>query len=333
MLYLWLILTLPQNRTVCELWTRELPTQQALVQACGTDALGNYALFATQGGVGVCYQPAASLSTVRQECNLLAPLDSYRFRIVEEGYQTSLCTVSTLTNSAPDWMTITRDCPDAMKYTPATVEIRAWGTRQPDPEPDAVCMPPPPPQPATIATTNDYHILAGKLIWYGLAKGNCPGGYSGLDPVTLAALPCGIAGARAQVYEWQNGLDPYILESSRIWNIPPQLLKQLIADETQFWTWTGVDGEHGMIQITDAGAAVVQHIYYPGYYKLTDAQKWEVRAVWLRKLDCIRCTPVQAYEHAKSVMNYYAQALAAYYCMYGPGWDAALRAWNVRHVH
>ena len=85
-----------------------------------------------------------------------------------------------------------------------------------------------------------------------------------------------------------------------------------------------------MIQITDAGAAVVLHVYQPGYYKMNARAQYEARQAWLRQLDCFNCSPRAAYDHAKRVMDLYAQSLAAYYCMFG-SWDSAVRVWNVKH--
>ena len=329
LLYLWLIFTIPTDRIVCDLWTREI-TQPALVQACGTDAIGSYRLDVLQNGVGICSVSAATLFTVRDACALTSPLDAYRLRIVEPGYQKSICAVSTSTQDAPTWTIIAEKCPDAKKYGSNGITVRFWTTREADPEPVTVCKPPQVEQPATIATNENYYLLAGKLIWYGIADAKCPGGYSGLDPLTRSALPCGMDGARVKMLEWQNGMDAEILAAAREWNVPAALLKKLIADETQFWTWTGTDGEHGMIQITDAGAMVVLHMYQPGYYQMTAKQKQSARSAWLQQLDCFNCSPVQAYDNAKRSMSYYAQALAAYYCMYN-SWDAALTVWNIKH--
>jgi len=330
LIYLWLILLAPRDRLVCELWTRAIPTRDALVQACGTDTLANYRLDVTQNGIGICTIPAASLAWVREDCALSSPLDAYRLRIIEPDYQTAICTVQTPTDSDPAWDVITGQCPDAKKYGPNGIRNRFSGTRLTTPEPAPVCMPPSIEQPSSIATSETYHILAGKLIWYGLAKSNCDGGYSGVDPATYAATPCGLDGARPQMINWQNGLDPFILTAAREWNVPATLLKSLIARETQYWTWTGIDGEHGLIQITEDGAGVVMHVYQAGYYRMDATQQHAARVAWLRQLDCFNCSPVAAYEHAKQAMSYYAQALAAYYCMYG-SWDDAVRVWNVKH--
>src|SRR6185369_2392658 len=123
--------------------------------------------------------------------------------------------------------------------------------------------------PASIGTQDDLYLLAGKLIWYGYAHGQCPNGESGVTLPNFAATGCGMDGARPQMIAWQNSLDDAIIQSSSAWNVPAAILKKLIASETQFWSWTGVDGEHGLTQITDDGAALVMHFYQPGYYKLS----------------------------------------------------------------
>lgn len=325
-LFVWLLLTIPSDRLVCEMWTRAIPTRDELVQACGTDALGAYRLDVTEDGRGICSIPAASLNWVMQDCNLEGTLDLYRLRIVKADHQESICTVITTTREIPPTPEeIKRQCPAAAKYI-----IKPWGTAPADPKPDTVCKPPSTPQPSSIATTKDLHLLAGKLIWYGIARPNCPNKLAGVDPLTFAATACGVEGTRAQVIAWQNSLDGSILKASAEWNVPPMTLKNIIERETQYWAWTGVDDEHGMIQITDDGAHVVLHVYEKGYYQLTPEQRQSARAAWLASLDCNYCSPQQAIEKAKENMGKYAQALAAYYCMYG-NWDAALTAWNVKY--
>jgi len=324
-LYIWWLFTIPTDRLVCELWTRNVPTQAEIVQSCGTADLGPYTLQVTRGGVTVCTIPAPSLPWFMQDCTLSGRMDDYRLRVVEPMYQTLICSVSTPTQDAPTADEIAAQCPGAAKY-----EIRFSGTRQADPKPDTVCMPPPTPRPDTIATSKDLHLLAGKLIWYGRARSNCPGGLAGVDPETFAATACGMDGARADVIAWQNSLDDAILQASAAWNVPPMTLKNIIERETQYWPWTGSLGEHGMIQITDDGAHIVLHVYEKGYYQLRPEQRAQARAAWLASLDCYYCSPEQAIQKARESMSKYAQALAAYYCTY-QNWPAALTAWNVKY--
>jgi hypothetical protein len=309
------------------LWVNQPPARAEFVQACGPGAFDtSYRVDVLSGGATICSLPAASLSYVAEDCALNGSLDQYRLRIVQPDYQTAICKVETPDKREPTAREIEAQCPQATTM----YEVRFFGEREVKPETVSTCKPPPVAQPASIATSEEYYLLAGKLIWHGLAKSECPGGYSGVDPVTFAATPCGMTGARDEMIAWQNSLDDSILAAAREWNVPADLLKRIIAAETQFWTWTGVDDEHGLAQITDDGAAVVLHVYEAGYYRLTPRQQFSARQAWLRQLDCNYCTPLQGIEHAKRAMPLYAQALAAYYCMYG-SWDAAVRAWNINY--
>lgn len=324
-LYLWLLLTIPADRVVCSMWVDQLPSQVQTIEACGTADLTPYRLDVQYNGTTICSKPAAEMGNILNEC-AIGSLDDYRLVIIQPKYQEAICTVTTSANREPNEQEIYSQCPDA----PANYQLRFTGTREDQPKVTTICKPPPITQPATIATSETYHLLAGKLIWFGIAKAECEGGYSGVDAATFAATPCGMAGARDEMIAWQNSLDADILAAAREQNVPAPLLKDIIARETQFWTWTGVDGEHGLIQITDDGAAVVLHVYQPGYYKLTPRAQLEARSAWLRQLDCLYCTPQEGIIHARRAMPLYAQALAAYYCMFG-SWDEAVRAWNVEH--
>jgi hypothetical protein len=327
LLYIWFLLTIPQDRLICSLWISQPPTPAALVQACGTDAIGAmHRLDVLYAGQVVCSKPGNALTWIQQDCTLSGPLSNYRINVIQPRYQTTLCSVTTPTNDKPSAEEIKRQCPDA-KGPITNYDLRFAGTREAD-QPLTMCKPPAVDQPASIATTDTYHLLAGKLIWHGYAKANCPNG--ALNVETFAASPCGIEAARSQMLNWQNGLDAEILKASREWNVPAMTLKAIISKETQFWPWTGTDGEHGFIQITEDGAGLVLQQYQPGYYQLNPAERHQARIAWLKQLDCAFCSPVQSYDHAKRVMNLYAQSLAAYYCTYG-SWESALRAWNINH--
>lgn len=326
-LFIWFLLTIPSDRLVCELWTREL-TRTAVVQACGVEVeeLKGYRVDVYENGVKLCDLPAIDILFTGESCNLYKKYDAYRLKVIDADYQETLgCSVRTQTKDQPSASVIRSQCPDALRY-----EVRFAGTMEVKNETSQQCKPPAVSQPASIATSKDLHLLAGRLLWYGYARPNCRGGLSGVEMSTLAATPCGMDGARAEMIAWQNSLDDAILKASALWNIPAATLKTLIERESQYWSWTGTDGEMGLIQITDAGAGVVLHVYEKGYYKMTAFEQYQARSAWLRSLACDYCTPKQALEKAKQDMSKYAQALAAYYCMYG-NWDAALTKWNNKY--
>lgn len=324
LLYIWILFTLPQDRLICSLWISQPPTPQALIQACGTDQIGAmHRLDVLYGGQVVCSRPGNSLLWLREDCALSGSLSSYRIHVIQADHVTAICSVTTPTNAPPSADEIRRQCPDA----PENYDLRFGGTRR-ETQPLSMCKPPEVEQPESIATYENYHLLAGKLIWHGYVKANCPNG--ALNVKTFAATTCGMGAARIDMIRWQNGLDDAILTAAAQWNVPAMTLKNIIAVETQFWPWTGVHGEHGLIQITEGGAELVLQQYQPGYYQLDPTQRLHARVSWLKQLDCEYCSPVQAYDHAKRVMGLYAQSLAAYYCTFG-NWENALRAWNIKH--
>jgi hypothetical protein len=107
-----------------------------------------------------------------------------------------------------------------------------------------------------LASDQAYYYLAGRLIAQGLVDvtacstgGLLPNGY---------ADACGLEKARPQVQAWQNQFDQRILQVSKENGIPAQLLKNLFAQESQFWPGVFiVPYEFGLGQITDNGADAV----------------------------------------------------------------------------
>jgi len=101
-----------------------------------------------------------------------------------------------------------------------------------------------------------YSYLAGRLISSGLvdASGCSQGGllFNGYGSV------CGLEAAMPLVEHWQNRLDGEINQAAAEAGIPGQLLKNLIAVESQFWphqhiNWSAA-GEAGLGQLTHHGA-------------------------------------------------------------------------------
>jgi hypothetical protein len=190
-----------------------------------------------------------------------------------------------------------------------------------------------------LATTSRYELLAGALLWNGLARPNC-GSYSGLNALQPpVATPCGMDSALPHVLEWQNSYDRSIYDAGLTIGVPPRLLKRMIAVESQFWPgWTNIDGETGLLQITKDAADIALR-YSPdlydrfcgwncntGYDLLSEARKAAMRKTFL---DTTRS------------MQMNAQIVAAYYCYANElapqtappaRWDITLAVWNAGAV-
>jgi hypothetical protein len=110
-----------------------------------------------------------------------------------------------------------------------------------------------PEDPAFLASEEPYAYLAGRLISQGAVDAtSCPGG--GLLSNGYADN-CGLDLAMPKVIEWQNQFDDQIMQVALDTKVPAQLLKNLFAQESQFWP--GVfrkPNEFGLGQITDNGA-------------------------------------------------------------------------------
>lgn len=107
-----------------------------------------------------------------------------------------------------------------------------------------------------LASDQAYYYLAGRLISQGLVDAAaCSSG--GLLPNGYADS-CGLEKARPAVQAWQNQFDKRILEVSKETGVPAQLMKNLFAQESQFWPGMFiVPYEFGLGQITDHGADAV----------------------------------------------------------------------------
>jgi hypothetical protein len=113
-----------------------------------------------------------------------------------------------------------------------------------------------PEQPELLASGSPYYYLAGRLISQGVVSttecvtgGLLPNGY---------ADACGLEKARPIVEEWQNQFDGRIIQVARETGVPAQLMKNLFAQESQFWPGVfRVPYEFGLGQITDNGADTI----------------------------------------------------------------------------
>jgi len=107
-----------------------------------------------------------------------------------------------------------------------------------------------------LASEKPYYYLAGRLIVQGLVDvADCPGG--GLLSSGYADA-CGLEKSRPILEEWQNQFDQRIIDVSQETGVPAQLMKNLFAQESQFWPGVfRVPYEFGLGQITEKGADTV----------------------------------------------------------------------------
>jgi len=104
-----------------------------------------------------------------------------------------------------------------------------------------------------MASDQPYYYLAGRLISQGVVDASsCP--TKGLLPNGYADA-CGLEQARPYIQSWQNQFDAKILQVSNESGVPAQLMKNIFAQESQFWPGIfRIPYEYGLGQITDRGA-------------------------------------------------------------------------------
>lgn len=118
---------------------------------------------------------------------------------------------------------------------------------------------------ALMASDEPYFYLAGRLIAQGLVDASsCPSG--GLLPNGYADA-CGLELAKPLVQIWQNQFDENIITTARQTGVPGQLLKNLFAQESQFWPGLfRVKSEFGLGQMTENGSDVI-FLWNPDFYQ------------------------------------------------------------------
>lgn len=113
-----------------------------------------------------------------------------------------------------------------------------------------------PDSPDLLATNEPYMYLAGRLIATGIVDATeCP--TDGLA-TNGYANQCGLDKARPEVDAWQNRFDAHIVSVAQETGIPAKLMKNLFAQESQFWPggFSEAD-EFGLGQLTEMGADTV----------------------------------------------------------------------------
>lgn len=329
-LFLFYLITTPTDRIVCSLWVNQPPTQEALIAACGFSGLGNYRLDVVpiSGGPAACSIPATSLLWVVEDCGLTTRLDQYKLLIIQPAVTELVCSVESSNQERPTIDEIAAQCPDHLAaFQAGTIDVQYIGVANEKPAPGPRCVMPElaigdglyqqAPSAEALHTDESLTWLAGRLIWFGIVKPDC-GGFSGLDPFTLAANTCGMDSARPKVIDWQNQFDGEIYAAAVYYHVPARLLKRILIVESQMWPhYSGAAGETGPMQVTDNGADVMLR-YDPdldgGYpTKPQDEQTWARRSL-LDLFACDICRLDQAIEHIRITIPLYTRLLAAYRC-------------------
>ena len=114
-----------------------------------------------------------------------------------------------------------------------------------------------------LITNKPYDILCGKMIWHGLVDtSHCPGfGLMGGE----SANACGLESCSGKLFEWQNKQNDRFYETGKKYNVPPRLVKGMVAQESQFWPESDIEGEYGLGRITILGIKMLLD-WYPAYF-------------------------------------------------------------------
>ncbi len=186
-----------------------------------------------------------------------------------------------------------------------------------------------PESPERLASEEPYQYLAGRLIAAGqVDASDCPAG--GLESNGYANT-CGIEKALPSVQSWQNQFDQQIFTVAQETGIPAQLMKNVIAQESQFWPGVYRQAEeYGFGQLTDLGADTVllwnDTFFYQfcplvlseascavGYAQLSQEDQATLRGALAIKVnaDCPTCPEGIDLSHANFTIHYLAQTLKA----------------------
>lgn len=254
--------------------------------------------------------------------------DNYFIVLVWHNSQSLICGIRINHEGQPTDQEILTSCGGIVTkgYINSDYQLKYFGIYKPQPDSRIIIYPPDLTNLdyINISTNNDYKILAYNLNWFGL-----------MDPVNL----------------WQNQFDKDIIAASKITNVPPMVLKYIMAKESQLWPlWSGID-EVGLIQLSDPGADLVlswndgiYNIFCPmainkylclyGYGYLDPTYQQMIRDVFRRSL-IIYGTPQDGISKIKSDIPIYSEILETYYFAVAqslypikPDWDYVMAAYH-----
>jgi len=187
-----------------------------------------------------------------------------------------------------------------------------------------------PETPGQLASDVMYHYLASRLILIGAVDvSRCTDGALTEDGAPTA---CGVEKAMPIVQAWQNQFDEAILHSAREAQLPATLMKDVVAQESQFWPASIVErGEYGLGHLTEHGAdntllwnkefydaycpSILGEAYCgKGYSQQSDYRKGLLRGSLLARVnaDCSDCEWGVDLGVAEDSVNFLAETLRAY---------------------
>ena len=309
MLYYFLILTAPLAPT-CSLWLDRPPlVSDYYPPACPLDLMLAWDWYdlrlISQDGAVLCEWPAAD-QLIKVPCQ---PFPAKYYRI--EVWLNKPMFACSLWLEEPNYSIydIREQCPEWESWSIAgdLTILGPWEVSPPTPTIPA-CTLPQVDNSGPLATENDYQFLAGRLAWWGINS-------------TASA--------------WQNRFDEQIRGAADVAGVPARLLKNILANESQFWPlWTGNAGEVGWMQLTWDGAdTALRHDpelferycqlaiwtpYCTSYDNLTSEMAYAVRSELVADLT-VTGTPIQAADQAADDLWIYAHVLRGYSC-----WAAVL---------
>jgi hypothetical protein len=331
MLYTWYIMLSIPDTQICQLWLSRPPQQADIIASCNVNDLTALTLDVVtyEHGEHVCTLHGEDIYHAHELCAYTDPIDQYVLRLIRPAYEVVGCAAIVDHTGEPTADEVIASCGlDAWLNIQNGSASLVFSHQTQQKPPEIICPAPGLPvgaalydqafEPSNLWTDKPYTWLAGRLIWYGVATPDCPGGYSGLDPTTYAADACGMRETRPKVIEWQNQFDVEIFNAAVASKVPARLLKRIIGLESQFWPlYTGAIGERGVMQISEFGAETLMRFdptYKPWYSGLSVDDQYWLRLDVRNNFDCVNCDLAQAVEKTKSLIPLYARLLAAYRC-------------------
>ncbi len=182
--------------------------------------------------------------------------------------------------------------------------------------------------PDDLHTAYPLSFLAGRLLTNNLAEAaSCLQNGVGDDGW---ATDCGLRSALPQVVAWQNRFNETLFQVGEQYQVPPLLLKNLFAYESQLWPGAGAAGHAGFGQLTLGGADLAlmwnprlyeqfcPQVYAvdlcrQGYWSLNDVQRQFLQEAFYARMDaaCSGCPNGVNVPQAEESIAWFAETLRA----------------------